>query len=115
MCAKDNLCLHKFASNCEDVLEALPANDCAKDLKDLDLQRDTMPFQRSLATYWCIESDTFGFRIELGDKPATRRRILSTISSVYDPLGAVSPVILVGKQILQTLCRQNVSWDYPIP
>ena len=74
-----------------------------------------MPVQRSLGTYWCIKSDTIGFRIELRDKPATCRRILSTISSVYDPLGAVSPVILVGKQILQALCRQNVSWDDPIP
>ena len=115
MCAKDNVRLHKCASNSKDVLEALPANDRAKDLKDLDLRRDTMPVQRSLGTYWCIESDTFGFRIELRDKPATRRGILSTINSVYDPLGAVSPVILVGKQILQTLCRQNVSWDDPIP
>ena len=115
MCAKDNLRLHKFASNSKDVLEALPANDRAKDLKDLDLRRDTMPVQRSLGTYWCIESDTFGFRIQLRDKPATRCGILSTISSVYDPLGAVSPIILVGKQILQALCRQNVSWDDPIP
>jgi len=38
MCAKDNLRLHKFASNCKDVLEAVPANDRAKDLKDLDLR-----------------------------------------------------------------------------
>ena len=74
-----------------------------------------MPVQRSLGTYWCIESDTFGFRIELGEKPVTWRGILSTISSVYDPLGAVSPVILVGKQILQALCRQNVNWDDPVP
>lgn len=115
MCAKDNLHLHKFASNCKDVLEALPANDCAKDLKDLDLRRDTMPVQRSLGTYWCIESDTFGFCIELKDKPTTRHGILSTIRSVYDPLGAVSPIILVGKQILQALCRQNVNWDDPVP
>ena len=115
MCAKDNLRLRKFASNSKDVLEALPANDRAKDFKGLDLRLDTMPVQRSLGTYWCIESDTFGFRIELRDKPATLRGILSTISSVYDPLGAVSSVILVGKQILQTLCRQNVSWDDPIP
>ena len=115
MCASDNLRLHKFASNCKDVLEALPVNDRAKDLKDLDLRRDTMPVQRSLGTYWCIESDTFGFRIELRDKPTTRRGILSTISSVYDPLGAVSPVILRGKQILQALCRQNVNWDDPVP
>ena len=112
MCAQDNLCLHKFASNSKDVLEALLANDRAK---DLDLWRDTMPVQRSLGTYWCIESDTFRFRIELKDKPATRCGILSTICSVYDPLGAVSPVILVGKQILQALCQENVSWDDPIP
>ena len=106
MCAKDNLRLHKFASNCKEVLEVLPANNRAKDLKDLDLRHDPMPVQRSLG---------FGFRIELRDKPVTRRRILLAISSVYDPLGAVSPVILNGKQILQALCRQNVIWDDPIP
>ena len=115
MCARDNLRLHKFASNSKEVLEALPVNDRAKDLKDLDLRHDAMPVQRSLGTYWCIESDTFGFHIELRNKPVTRRGILSTISSVYDPLGAVSPVILNGKQILQALCRQNVSWDDPRP
>ena len=115
MCAKDNLRLHKFASNCKEVLEVLPANNRAKDLKDLDLRHDPMPVQRSLGTYWCIESDSFGFRIELRDKPVTRRGILSAISSVYDPLGAVSPVILNGKQILQALCRQNVIWDDLIP
>ncbi|KAK3730399.1 hypothetical protein QZH41_011858 [Actinostola sp. cb2023] len=114
-CANDKLRLHKFASNKKEVLEALPAEDRAKDLKDLDLRHDPMPIQRSLGTYWCIESDTFGFRIELTAKPMTRRGILSTISSVYDPLGAVSPVILTGKQILQLLCRQNVNWDDPIP
>ena len=58
---------------------------------------------------------TLGFRIELKDKPLPRRGILSTVSSVYDPLGIVSPVILVGKQILQDLCRRNVDWDDPVP
>ncbi len=62
-----------------------------------------------------METDTFGFRIELKDKPCTRRGILSTISSVYDPLGIASPVILVGKQILQYMCRDNVDWDDPTP
>jgi hypothetical protein len=114
MCASANLRLHKFASNRREVLEALPANDRAKDLKDIDLRHDVLPIQRSLGTFWCIESDTLGFRIELKDKPATRRGILSMISSVYDPLGIVSPVILVGKQILQDLCNQNVDWDDPL-
>ncbi|KAK3734020.1 hypothetical protein QZH41_005902 [Actinostola sp. cb2023] len=111
MCAARNLRLHKFASNSNEVLEALPADDRAKDLKDLDLRHDALPVQRSLGSFWCIESDTLGFRIELNDKPLTRRGILSTTSSVYDPLGVVAPVILVSKQILQDLCRQNIDWD----
>jgi hypothetical protein len=115
MCASANLRLHKFASNRREVLESLPVDDRAKDLKDIDLRHDVLPFQRSLGTFWCIESDTLGFRIELKDKPATRRGILSTICSVYDPLGIVAPVILVGKQILQDLCSQNVDWDDPLP
>ena len=113
--ASAKLRLHKFASNRKDVLETLPKHDRARDLKDLDLRRDALPIQRSLGTYWCIESDTLGFRIELKDKPLSRRGILSTISSLCDPLGIVSPEILTGKQILQDLCRQNVDWDDPLP
>lgn len=40
---------------------------------------------------------------------------MSTIGSVFDPLGFVVPFILQGKQILQELCRQNHDWDSPIP
>ena len=83
MCAAANLRLHKFASNSKVVLEAMPVEDRSKDLKDLDLRHDTLPVQRSLGTYWCIESDTIGFRIELKDKPLTRRGILSTVVFVF--------------------------------
>ena len=114
LCSSAKLRLHKFASNRKDVLVALPKDDRAKDLKDLDLRHDALPIQRSLGTYWCIELDTLGFHIELKHKPLSRRGILSTISSVYDPLGIVSPVILTGKQIWQDLCRQKVAWGDPV-
>ena len=106
LCASAKLRLQKFASNRKDILEeALPKDDRVRDLKDFHLRDDALPIQRSLGTYWYIESDTLGLRIELKDKPLSRRGILSTISSVYDPLGIVSPVILPGKQIFQDLCR----------
>ena len=88
---------------------------CSKDLKDLNARHDVLPVQRSLGTYWCIETDTIGFHIELKDKPLTHRGILSTMSSVYDPLGIVAPVISVGKQLLQELCHDNMEWDDPVP
>ena len=93
----------------------MPAEDRSKDLKDLNARHDVLPVQRSLGTYWCIETDTIGFHIELKDKPLTRRGILSTMSSVYDPLGIVAPVISVGKQLLQELCHDNMEWDDPVP
>ena len=37
------------------------------------------------------------------------------MSSVHDPLGIVAPVILVGKQLLQELCHDNIEWDDPVP
>ena len=115
MCSAASLRLHKFATNSKAVLEAMPAEDRSKDLKDLDLRHDVLPVQGSLGTYWCIETDTIGFRIELKDKPLTRRGILSTVCSVYDPLGIVAPVIVVGKQLLQELCHDGIEWDDPVP
>lgn len=34
---------------------------------------------------------------------------------MYDPLGLISPVVLVGKKILQLLCADQLSWDDPLP
>ena len=62
-----------------------------------------------------IETDTLQFRIELKQKPFSRRGILSIVSSIYDPSGLVAPVILQGKRILQELCRYGVGWDDKVP
>ena len=38
-------------------------------------------------------------------------KTVSSVSSVYDPLGFAAPFILVGKQLLQQLCCDNKGWD----
>jgi hypothetical protein len=48
-------------------------------------------------------------------KPPTRRGILSFTSSIYDPLGFLSPFILRARMILQELCRLKLGWDERIP
>ena len=37
------------------------------------------------------------------------------MSSIFDPLGFVAPLLLDGKSILQELCRLEEGWDNPIP
>lgn len=85
-----------------------------QDVRTLDLTTDHLPIERALGVQWAVESDTLGFRIILKDKPFTRRGILSTICSVYDPLGIAAPFLLVGKKILQDLCRMKRGWDEEI-
>ena len=61
-----------------------------------------------------MESDVFGFQITMKDKPLTKRGILSTVSSIHDPLGMAAPFLLVGKRILQDLCRDAMDWNEQI-
>ena len=102
-------------SNSKDVIRRILESDKADGVKELDLDLDSLPLERALGVQWCIESDCFQFNIVLQDKPCTRRGILSTISSIFDPLGFVAPLSLDGKSILQELCHLVVSWDDLIP
>ena len=74
-----------------------------------------VPVERALGVLWCVKSDSLQVKVSLDDRPFTRRGILSTVCSVYDPLGLISPVVLAGKQILQSLCSLNTDWDDPLP
>ena len=58
---------------------------------------------------WSAETDEFCSRVMVKQLPATRRNLLSIISSVFDPLGLMSPFIMKAKVILQELCREGIS------
>ncbi|XP_063592525.1 uncharacterized protein LOC134769716 [Penaeus indicus] len=115
LCKLAGFTLHKFSSNKKEVISAISPEVMSDNIKSLDLTKDTLPMERTLGIEWCIESDTFQFRVNFSSKPLTRRGILSTVSSIFDPLGLVSPLILLGKKILQDLCRGKVEWDDPVP
>ena len=131
MCRLAGLHLHKFISTSEKVIASVPAEDRARDpcpptppiQGDLpsdpksgavDILDKNPTVERVLGVVWSVESDTLGFRILLQDQPLTLRGILSSIASVYDPLGLAAPVILAGKMILQELCRRQQDWDDPL-
>ncbi|XP_026224940.1 uncharacterized protein LOC113168151 [Anabas testudineus] len=59
--------------------------------------------------------DTFTFQVSISDKPFTRRGVLSTINSLFDPLGFVAPVTIRGKSLLRELTLEGTDWDAPLP
>ena len=59
----------------------------------------------------------FNFEADLGNPSCdvTKRNILKIISSVFDPLGLISPILLTGKLIFQDVTRLQLAWDDHVP
>ena len=87
--ARGGFKLTKWLSNSKKVIESLPKSKRASIVKYLDFK--SWSVERALGVQWNISSDKFGFKIVIKDRPATRRGILSIVSSVYDPLGFAAP------------------------
>ena len=60
--------------------------------------------------------DTLSIKVEqLDSTSSTKRKILSSISKIFDPIGFITPVLVNFKIFMQTLHRENLSWDKPLP
>ena len=111
---KGNFRLTKFVSNAKEVLAAIPAEE--RTIKNLDL--DKLPIERALGLQWDTETDTFGVKVSLSPKQLdddTRRGCLLTISSTFDPLGMIGPVLLPAKRVMQKTWQLKLHWDEKLP
>lgn len=97
------------------MLEAIPVEDQAEGVRERNLAMEELPKERTLGLVWQPEVDKFQFIVTPKEKPFTRRGVLAVISSVFDPLGFLAPVVLPAKKLLQDLCRKyGLAWDQPI-
>lgn len=108
LCSKGGFQLTQWISNSQAVLASIPQEQRAKEVRTLDLDKDNLPIETALGLQWCVD-------INLSQKPHARRGILSVVSSIFDPLGLLAPLILPEKQLLQELCQRDFGWDKPLP
>ena len=45
----------------------------------------------------------------------TKRYLLKTIASIFDPLGVLSPAVVNLKLLFQEICSMKLDWDSPLP
>ncbi|OON22531.1 hypothetical protein X801_01571, partial [Opisthorchis viverrini] len=101
--------LSKWVSNDLRVLKLLPESDCAVDCVQLSLNEPSI--HRTLGLNWNLKEDSYRFHVQPVTSLSTRRNILSYVSSFFDSLGYLSPVILTAKLLLQRLCKLKFEWD----
>ena len=110
--ARGSFNLTKFTSNSKEVLKAVPSNQLSNQGLKLDL--DDAPIKRALGVLWYVGDDTLGFKIKHLDRPETKRGILSTVCSLFDPLGFAAPVALAARCLVQDLWKAYVGRDKPL-
>ena len=73
-----------------------------------------------LGMAWDNKEDTLEFDLAKVTKDAnterpTKRGILSTLSTLFDPQDIISPIFITAKVLFQELCIDKLGWDDPIP
>ncbi|XP_066910474.1 uncharacterized protein [Clytia hemisphaerica] len=68
---------------------------------------------KALGITWNTKEHVLTFLPNIVNASSTKRGILSVISSLYDPLGFLSPFTTTAKIILQDVREDGTNWDEP--
>ncbi|XP_031635447.1 uncharacterized protein LOC116348558 [Contarinia nasturtii] len=69
-----------------------------------------------LGLKWSIADDAFRYNYtNLSDLPPTKRNIVSAIAKLYDPIGWLAPIVILGEILIQDVWKSKVEWDTIVP
>ncbi|XP_037520499.1 uncharacterized protein LOC119397132 [Rhipicephalus sanguineus] len=107
--------LRKWASNSDLLKQQFIQDNVA-----IETEAGDDHFVKVLGVLWERKGDTIALTVRntasfAANRPATKRTILQTVASVYDPLGYLSPFTVKGKLIFQDLWKRKHSWDDTLP
>ncbi|GFS30022.1 integrase catalytic domain-containing protein [Trichonephila inaurata madagascariensis] len=101
--------LRKWVSNDPDVLTTIP-----EELKAVDSKHTIKNDQpvKILGITWLPDIDKFTFTITVNESDLwTKRKVLSEVAKIFDPLGWLAPSVIISKIFLQELWSHHLSWD----
>ncbi|XP_055634159.1 uncharacterized protein LOC129774446 [Toxorhynchites rutilus septentrionalis] len=104
-----------WMSNSEKVLQKLGESTSAE-VKELSKEIGNFS-ERVLGVLWMPRVDAFTYSANFVTVPEwpTKRELLKTVMSLYDPLGFLSHFTVHGKILIQDVWRSDVAWDDKIP
>ncbi|XP_043498687.1 uncharacterized protein LOC122521991 [Polistes fuscatus] len=104
--------MRQWASNYRTILEGL-------EMKNVDVEffSGETPVLKTLGISWNAHHDHLIYSVAPIDlrERTTKRRILSEIAKIYDPLGLLGPIVLTAKILIQDCWKTKVDWDESVP
>ena len=114
--------LNQWISSSRTVLAAIPETERSHPSVNLDL--DNLPIERAIGVKWNCQLDNISVVARKLESAKTKREMLAALSSVFDPLGLLSPVTIRAKILFQDTWRSRrklhdkstvVNWDEILP
>ncbi|XP_037931335.1 uncharacterized protein LOC119666125 [Teleopsis dalmanni] len=104
--------LRKWCANHPSLLQGIPHDDLEVNL-DLENNNDTT---KTLRLSWCPKSDSLCDKVKLEPVcSTTKRSATSDLARLFDPLGLLSPVVVMAKIFIQELWNLKMDWDKKLP
>ncbi|XP_065094004.1 uncharacterized protein LOC135714552 [Ochlerotatus camptorhynchus] len=105
--------IHKWSSNSPEILRNIPEEEKEKPFELENISGCEVI--KTLGILWDPVTDEFLFAVPEAEKvemeKITKRYVLSQIARLYDPLGLVSPIVVLAKLIMQDLWASELGWD----
>ncbi|XP_018395526.1 PREDICTED: uncharacterized protein LOC108774017 [Cyphomyrmex costatus] len=113
LCMAGGFKLKKWSSNQAEILSSIPKEE---QISCLTVGFDNEAIIQTLGLQWLPSSDLFQFTFNYDiNFDVTKRKVLSAIAKLFDPLGFLSPIIVTAKIFIQELWSIKISWDDPLP
>ncbi|XP_062545514.1 uncharacterized protein LOC134212033 [Armigeres subalbatus] len=114
--------IRNFSSNSTRVLNIIGECEALQQVS-MNLEK-ILDLERVLGLIWQPKEDIFTFDLNgLNEEiktlvtrstTPTKRQVLRTVMSLFDPLGLISHFVVHGKILMQQIWRSGTAWDDPI-
>lgn len=107
---KGGFILSKWSSNCPVFIRSIEPSERTTHAH-LDFKLDGTI--KALEVIWNLGTDQFQYKLNLPttSTKVTKRTILSDVQKLFDPLGWISPSLIIAKILIQKLWLEKVGWD----
>ncbi|KAJ8704743.1 hypothetical protein PYW07_011931 [Mythimna separata] len=104
--------LQKWASNDEQLHREISKKSVTSNLELKESETIKI-----LGLTWNRRTDDFEYSVQLPSisEPVTKRKVISDIAKLFDPMGWISPAIIKAKIMIQKLWLAGIEWDDKLP
>ncbi|GFW95025.1 integrase catalytic domain-containing protein [Trichonephila clavipes] len=111
--------LHKWVTNSAELRELWEKNGFSTETSSNSIGQNMINY-KVLGISWDTDRDVFYFDIEnllsfISKRTDTKRFLLQVAGRIFDPLGFITPYVILLKILIQNIWEMSLLWDQEMP